>query len=48
MANAKASLRLEAALPTSPSLARTLPSNAVLDALKMILLSLTSLLTRDR
>jgi GAF domain-containing protein len=37
MANAKASPNLEA-LPTSPSLAQTLPSDAVLDALKMILL----------
>jgi formate hydrogenlyase transcriptional activator len=37
MANAKASSNLEA-LPTSPSLAQTLPSDAVLDALKMILL----------
>jgi len=37
MANAKASLNLEA-LPTPPSLAQTLPSDAVLDALKMILL----------
>ena len=37
MANAKASSNLEV-LPTSPSLAQTLPSDAVLDALKMILL----------
>jgi PAS domain S-box-containing protein len=37
MANAKASSNLEA-LPTSPSLAQTLPSDAVFDALKMILL----------
>ena len=37
MANAKASLNQEA-LPTPPSLAQTLPSDAVLDALKMILL----------
>src|SRR5258708_30397516 len=37
MANVKASSNLEA-LPTSPSLAQTLPSDAVLDALKMILL----------
>jgi PAS domain-containing protein len=37
MANAKASSNLQA-LPTSPSLAQTLPSDAVLDALKMILL----------
>jgi PAS domain S-box-containing protein len=37
MANAKASLNLEA-LPTSQSLAQTLPSDAVLDALKMILI----------
>jgi formate hydrogenlyase transcriptional activator len=37
MANAKASPNPEA-LPTSPSLAQTLPSDAVLDALKMILL----------
>jgi hypothetical protein len=37
MANAKASLNLEA-LPTSPFLAQILPSDAVLDALKMILL----------
>src|ERR1700678_4235445 len=37
MANAKASPNLRA-LPTSPSLAQTLPSDAVLDALKMILL----------
>jgi formate hydrogenlyase transcriptional activator len=37
MPNAKASPNLEA-LPTSPSLAQTLPSDAVLDALKMILL----------
>jgi formate hydrogenlyase transcriptional activator len=37
MANAKASLNLEA-LPTPPSLAQTLPSDAVLDALRMILL----------
>jgi PAS domain S-box-containing protein len=37
MANAKASPNLEALL-TSPSLARALPSDAVLDALKMILL----------
>ena len=37
MAKAKASPNLEA-LPTSPSLAQTLPSDAVLDALKMILL----------
>jgi hypothetical protein len=36
MANAKALSDLEA-LPTSPSLAQTLPSDAVLDALKMIL-----------
>jgi formate hydrogenlyase transcriptional activator len=36
MANAKASLNLEV-LPTPPSLAQTLPSDAVLDALKMIL-----------
>jgi hypothetical protein len=35
MANTKASSNLEA-LPTSPSLAQTLPSDAVLDALKMI------------
>jgi PAS domain S-box-containing protein len=37
MANAKASPNLQA-LPTSPSPAQTLPSDAVLDALKMILL----------
>ena len=37
MADAKASLNLEAP-PTPPSLAQTLPSDAVLDALKMILL----------
>jgi PAS domain S-box-containing protein len=37
MANAKTSLNLEA-LPTSSSFALTLPSDAVLDALKMILL----------
>ena len=37
MAKAKASLNLEA-LPTSSSVAQTLPSDAVLDALKMILL----------
>jgi hypothetical protein len=37
MAKAKASTHLEA-LPTSPSLAQTLPSDAVLDALKLILL----------
>jgi formate hydrogenlyase transcriptional activator len=37
MANAKASPNLQA-LPTSPSRAQTLPSDAVLDALKMILL----------
>jgi hypothetical protein len=37
MAHAKASFNLET-LPTSPSLAQTLPSDAVLDALKMILL----------
>jgi hypothetical protein len=37
MANAKASPNLEA-LPASLSLAQTLPSDAVLDALKMILL----------
>ena len=37
MAKAKASSNLQA-LPTSPSLAHTLPSDAVLDALKMILL----------
>jgi hypothetical protein len=37
MANAKASSNLEA-LRTSPPLAQTLPSDAVLDALKMILL----------
>jgi PAS domain S-box-containing protein len=37
MANAKGPPDLEA-LPTSPSLAQTLPSDAVLDALKMILL----------
>lgn len=37
MANSKASPDLKA-LPTSSSLARTLPSDAVLDALKMILL----------
>src|SRR5271166_2977059 len=37
MANAKASLNLEA-LPTPPSLAQTISSDAVLDALKMILL----------
>jgi hypothetical protein len=36
MVNAKASPNLEA-LPASPSLAQTLPSDAVLDALKMIL-----------
>jgi len=36
MANAEASLNLEV-LPTPPSLAQTLPSDAVLDALKMIL-----------
>jgi hypothetical protein len=36
MANAKASLNLEA-LPTPPSLPQTTPSDAVLDALKMIL-----------
>jgi formate hydrogenlyase transcriptional activator len=37
MANAKAPSKLQA-LPTSSSLAQTLPSDAVLDALKMILL----------
>jgi formate hydrogenlyase transcriptional activator len=37
MANPKASLNLEAS-PVPPSLAQTLPSDAVLDALKMILL----------
>jgi hypothetical protein len=37
MANAKASSNLQA-LPTSPSPAQTLPCDAVLDALKMILL----------
>ena len=37
MAKTKASPNLQA-LPTSPSLAQTLPSDAVLDALKMILL----------
>src|SRR5690242_18615960 len=37
MANAKGSPNLQA-LPTSPSPAQTLPSDAVLDALKMILL----------
>jgi hypothetical protein len=37
MANAKASPNQEA-LPISPSLAQTLPSDAVFDALKMILL----------
>src|ERR1700681_3064847 len=37
MANAKASLNLQA-LPTSPSPAQTLPGDAVLDALKMMLL----------
>ena len=37
MAKAKASSKLQA-LPTSPPLAHTLPSDAVLDALKMILL----------
>jgi hypothetical protein len=37
MANAKATLNLKA-LPTPPSLAQTLPTDAVLDALKMILL----------
>ena len=37
MANAKASLNLEAA-STSPALAQTLPSEAVLDALRMILI----------
>jgi hypothetical protein len=37
MAKAKASSNLEA-LPTSRSLAQTLPSDAVLDALKMILI----------
>ena len=37
MTNAKASPNVEA-LSTSPSLAQTLPSDAVLDALKMILL----------
>ena len=37
MANARARHNLKA-LPTSPSLAQTLPSDAVLDALKMILL----------
>src|ERR1700722_5904785 len=37
MAKAKASSNVQA-LPTSPSLAHTLPSDAVLDALKMILL----------
>jgi hypothetical protein len=37
MANAKGSPNLRA-LPISPSLAQTLPSDAVLDALKMILL----------
>jgi hypothetical protein len=36
MANGKASPNLEA-LPMSPSLAQTLPSDAVLDALEMIL-----------
>jgi formate hydrogenlyase transcriptional activator len=46
VANAKASPNLEA-LPTSPSLAQTLPSDAVFDALKMILLgaSLNEVLT---
>ena len=46
MANAKASSNLQA-LPTSPSLAQTLPSDAVLDALKMILIgaSLNEVLT---
>jgi PAS domain S-box-containing protein len=38
MADAKASPNLQQALPTSPSPAQTLPSDAVLDALKMILL----------
>ena len=37
MANAKASPNLQA-LPTSPSPAQTLPGDAVLDALKMMLL----------
>jgi hypothetical protein len=37
MAKTKASSKLKA-LPKSPSLAQTLPSDAVLDALKMILL----------
>src|SRR5579864_1459047 len=46
MANAKASSNLQA-LPTSTSLAQTLPSDAVLDALKMILIgaSLNEVLT---
>ena len=46
MANAKASSNLKA-LPTSPSLAQTLPSEAVLDALKVILIraSLNEVLT---
>jgi hypothetical protein len=37
MAQPKASSNLEA-LPTSPTLAQTLPSDAVLDALEMILI----------
>ena len=37
MANAKGSPNLQA-LPTSPSRAQTLPSGAVFDALKMIIL----------
>jgi len=46
MANAKASPNLQA-LPTSPSRAQTLPSQEVLDALKMILIgaSLNEVLT---
>jgi hypothetical protein len=46
MANPKGSPNLQA-LPTSPSLAQTLPSQEVLDALKMILIgaSLNEVLT---
>jgi hypothetical protein len=49
MAKAKASSNLEA-LPTSRSLAQTLPSDAVLDALKMILIgaALNEVLTTNR
>jgi hypothetical protein len=47
MAKAKALPNLQA-LPTSPSLAQTLPSDAVVDALKMILVGapLNEVLTR--